>query len=207
MEAPERWQRTVARRSAEARATVPDLELSAEVELDEHAAPPTLAVLVRACALALREVPRANAAYRDGQFELYSRVNVGVVVAAPSTYTIPTVPDADLKSVAELEAALESLCARALAGRLGAPDLAGATFTLWYPGADGVASAVPLIVPPQAAALAVGTVRRIGAVRGGIIVPGSAMTITLACDHRILYGAQASRFLGRIKTLLQEGTP
>jgi pyruvate dehydrogenase E2 component (dihydrolipoamide acetyltransferase) len=206
VEQPDRAQRTIARRSAEARATIPDLELSAEVELVAAAPAPATTTLIRACARALREFPRANASYRDGQFELYSRVNIGVVLTAEDTYAIPTVLDADQKSMAQLEEELQGLAARARAGELSAPELAGATFTMWHAGGDGVASSVPLIVPPQAAALAVGAVREVPVVRQGAIEPGRAMTITLACDHRILYGALASRFLARIKTLLQERT-
>jgi pyruvate dehydrogenase E2 component (dihydrolipoamide acetyltransferase) len=207
IEQPDRVQRTIARRSAEARATIPDLELTAVVELPGDAADPTTAALVRACALALREFPRANASYRDGAFELYSRINIGVVIAAEDTYAIPTVLDADQKTVGELTDELGRLAARAVASELSAPELAGATFTLWHAGIDGVTSATPVIVPPQAAALAAGAGRELPIVRHGAVEPGRAMTLTLACDHRILYGTLATRFLGRIKTLIQEGTP
>jgi pyruvate dehydrogenase E2 component (dihydrolipoamide acetyltransferase) len=206
VEQPDRVQRTIARRSAEARATIPDVELTAEVELAAGVADPSTAALVRACALALREFPRVNGAYRDGAFELYSRVNIGVVIAAEDTYAIPTVLDADQKSVGALADELERMSARANSRELSAPELAGATFTLWHPGTDGVASASPVIVPSQAAALAAGAVREVPVVREGAVAPGRALTLTLACDHRILYGTLASRFLGRIKTLIQEGT-
>jgi pyruvate dehydrogenase E2 component (dihydrolipoyllysine-residue acetyltransferase) len=206
IEQPDRVQRTIARRSAESRATIPDVELTAEAQLPADSPDPTTAALVRACALALKDVPRANGSYRDGAFELYSRINIGVVITAEDTYAIPTVLDADQKSVGELNSELERLAARAVAGELSAPELAGATFTLWHPGSEGVASATPVIVPSQAAALAAGAVREVAVVRQGAAQPARAMTLTLACDHRILYGTLASRFLGRIKTLIQEGT-
>jgi pyruvate dehydrogenase E2 component (dihydrolipoamide acetyltransferase) len=206
IEAPDRAERTIARRSAEARATVPDLELSAEAAVGEPDAI-TTAAMVRACAHALHEVPRANGAYRDGQFELYSRVNVGVIVALPHTYVIPTIPDADQKSLAEITVELGALTARAQSGALSAPDISGATFTLWHPGVDGISQATPLIVPPQACALAAGAVREVPVVRDAAIVAGHAMTLTLACDHRILYGAGASEFLGWVKRMIEEGTP
>jgi pyruvate dehydrogenase E2 component (dihydrolipoamide acetyltransferase) len=197
---PDRSERAIARRSAEARATIPDLELSAEVDVEPSAG--STACLVRACALALREVPRANGAYRDGHFELYSRVNVGVVVASQESYVIPTVFDADRKSVSELSDDIAKLTERA--GELSPPELAGATFTLSNPGALGVASATPVVVPPQAAALAAGAIREIPVIREGALVAGHSMTLTLACDHRILYGAQAARFLTAVKTRLEE---
>ncbi len=200
---PDRATRTIARRSAESRATVPDYELSAEVTVSEPAAI-TTAALVRACARALRLEPRANAAYRDGLYELYSRINVGVVVAAGDTFAIPTIFDADERATDAIAGELERLGARAAAGELLAPEASGATFTLWHPGRDGVTQATPLVIPPQAAAVAAGAVRDVPVVRQGAIVPGHVMTITLACDHRILYGAHASGFLGQIRRVMEE---
>jgi pyruvate dehydrogenase E2 component (dihydrolipoamide acetyltransferase) len=210
IEEPTRAERTIARRVAESRATVPDLELSAEVDLGE--APERwrtaehellMAVLTRACALALRDTPRANGAYRDGRFELYSRVNIGVAVSTGDAQTFPTVFDADSKSVAELHAEIRTSARRAREGELTPPELAGATFTLLSGGADGVARVTPIITPPHAAAVGAGAVREAAVVRRGEIVAGRIMTVTLACDHRILYGAHAERFLSMVKELLE----
>jgi pyruvate dehydrogenase E2 component (dihydrolipoamide acetyltransferase) len=173
---PTAAERAVARRAAEARATVPDLELSI-------AAPPgpSTSALLSACAHALAAHPRANASYRDGRFELYSRVNVGVVVATEQTYTVPTIFDADRKSADQLAAELGELTAGARAGKLPSPAFTGATFTLWDAREHGIAAASIPVVPPQAAALAAGTT-----------------SLTLSCDHRILYGAPAAAFLQTI---------
>jgi pyruvate dehydrogenase E2 component (dihydrolipoamide acetyltransferase) len=73
-------------------------------------------------------------------------------------------------------------------------------------GPRAVARATPLVVAPQAAAVSTGAVREVALVRNAHIVAGRAITITLACDHRILYGTQAGRFLNRITTLIEEGT-
>ena len=202
---PDRGARTVARRSAESRATVPDVELSVEVTVADPTAI-TTGALVAAIACALRAVPRANGAYRDAHFERYSRINVGVIVATDDAYAIPTIFDADEKSPAEIDDELDRLTARTQAGELLAPEASGATFTLWHPGLDGVTQATPLVIPPQAAALAAGAVREAPLLRDAAIVPGHTMTITLACDHRILYGAHASRLLGQIKRVIEEGT-
>lgn len=173
---------------------MPHLELSVEIDMARCMAlqdASTEAILVRACALALREHPRANGSYRDGRFELYPRVNVGVVVAGEAAYLIPTVFDADLKPLAELKAELDELRAGALRGRLTSPSFSGATFTLWNAGALGLAGASIPVVAPQAAALAAGEIR------------GSLMHATLACDHRILYGAPAAAFLGAVRSRLE----
>ena len=199
---PSRAEQAVARRSAEARATVPDLELAVEVDASACAALAGESItpaVVRACALALREHPRANGAYRDGRFELYSRINIGVVLATDEELVTATVFDADTKGLAELTPEIAALEARA--GELTPPERSGTTFTVWRP--EGVTSASPIISPPHAAALCAGEVREAALARDGAIVPGHVMTLTLACDHRILYGARATRFLGRVRELLE----
>jgi pyruvate dehydrogenase E2 component (dihydrolipoamide acetyltransferase) len=210
---PARWQAAVARRSAETRAIVPDLDFAVEIDaepLTERARGlegGITTVLVRACALALRENPQANGAYRDGRFECYGRVNVGFVVATPEIYTMPTVFDADEKTREQIGCEVADLTERAVSGTLSPPDGSGATFTLSDMGPLGVTSSTPVIVPPQAAAVAAGVVREVPVVRNGAIVPGKAMTLTLATDHRVLYGAAAGAFLAAIKTRLEEASP
>lgn len=211
-EEPTRAQRTVARRAAESRATVPDLELTVEVDMlavlalqQAHSCSLT-AILIRACALALRQVPRANGAYRDGRFERYSRVNVGLVVPTADGLSIPVVFDADEKPLPEVAEEADRLVDRADSGSLTPPELSGATFTLSDVGAYGIASASPVIVPPHAAAVAAGAVRAAAMVRDGAIVPGHTMTVTLACDHRILFGQEAYRFLAAIGERLEQAS-
>jgi pyruvate dehydrogenase E2 component (dihydrolipoamide acetyltransferase) len=206
IEDPSPAQRTIARRSAESRATVPDLELSADVdmaaavELRAETGYAGTALLVRACALALRETPRANGAYRDGRFELYSRVNIGVTLGTADAYAVPAVLDADQKSLAELSAELDDLAVRASAGELTPPELSGATFTLTDLGAYEIARA------PQAAGLAAGAVRELPVVRDGALTTGPVLSLTLVADHRILYGSPAAAFLARIKSLLERAS-
>lgn len=197
-------QRTIARRTAEARATVPDLEMHAEVEMTRclERGGSITAMLVRAAALALREVPRANGAYRDGRFESYSRVNVGVVVATDDAYVVPTVFDADQKTLATLSDEIEELTARAREGGLSSPAFSGATFTVSNVGEHGVADS-SIVVHSQAAALAAGAIREAPVVRDGAVQPGRVMRVTLACDHRILYGREAARFLLAVTSALE----
>jgi len=206
---PTRSERTVARRSAESRATVPTVELEVEVQMDHALAVAARAgsvmttVLVRACALALAEHPRANGAYRDGRFERYGRVNIGLVLAGESGYTIATVFDAERKPLPELGVELTDLTSRSARGELSAPELGGATFTFWDAGQLGLSRASALVVPPQAAALTAGAVRPTTAMPDGVIVPANMTTLSLACDHRIMYGALAASFLTDIKTRLE----
>jgi pyruvate dehydrogenase E2 component (dihydrolipoamide acetyltransferase) len=211
-----RVQTTVARRMAESRATVPDIELRREVDMSEATAlrsrlgeisdpPPSLNdFVVRAAALALREFPSVNGAYRDSRLETYSRVNVGIAVAAPDALLVATIHDADTKSLAEIGRAARALASRARDGSITPPELSGATFTVSNLGMYGVDSFSAVINEPQAAILAVGTVRPRPIVDDtGTVVARPTALLTLACDHRILYGADGARFLGRVRELLE----
>lgn len=209
---PSRAERSIARRTAEVRATVPDLELSAEVDAGALLAVTAggcspAAVLVRACAHALRAHPRANAAYRDGRYELYSRVNVAVTVATDDGWLSPTLLDADTRSLPALDAELTGLVARAVAGELTPPELAGATFTVSDLGPWRVSRPSAFVAAPQAAALAAGAVQAVPVICDGAVVPGHRMTLTLACDSRILFGVHAARFLGAVADALEDGAP
>jgi pyruvate dehydrogenase E2 component (dihydrolipoamide acetyltransferase) len=208
---PDRLAGAIARRAAEIRATVPDLELAIDVDagaalaLARAGGYSLTAILVHAAATALRELPWANAAYRDGHFERYGRVNVGVVVTTEDALVIPAVLDADTKSLPELTSELETLAARARSGELTPPEQAGTTFTLSDFTALAAHRITPMITAPQAAALTAGAVRRVPVVAADdAVVAGDVMTLTLACDHRILFGERAARLLGRIAELVRE---
>jgi len=212
-----RLQQTVARRMAESRATVPtfevavDADMTACVELRERLRaiadplPSYNDMVVKACAQALREHPRANGAYRDGAFELYERVNVGVAVAADDALVVPTVFDADRHSLGEIARETRRLAAAVRDGSITAPELGGGTFTVSNLGMLGVDRFSAVVNVPQAAILAVGALALRPAVSAdGALVARQLMTLTLAADHRILYGADAARFLGRVRELLEQ---
>jgi pyruvate dehydrogenase E2 component (dihydrolipoamide acetyltransferase) len=207
IEEPGRAGRAIARRSAEIRATVPDLELTVDADADalvgraEAEGTGTGALLVAACAQALREFPRVNGAYRDGHYELYSRVNVGLMIRTQDAQTTATLLDADTKSPAELDEEMARLTARARSGELTPPEQAGATFTFDDLGAYGVHRAAGLVIPSQAAVLTAGAIRAVPVVRDGGVTAGHQVTLTLTSDHRIVFGALAAAFLGRVAEL------
>jgi pyruvate dehydrogenase E2 component (dihydrolipoamide acetyltransferase) len=212
-------QQTVARRMAESKATAPHFYLTSEIDMSRaveargrmkaagaegDVVPSFNDMVIKACALALREFPRANGAYRDGRVEEYSRVNVGVAVAAQDALVVPTVFDADRKGLREIATEARALAARVREGTITPPELSGGTFTVSNLGMFGVSSFSAVINPPQAAILAVGSIDEVPVVRDGEIVPGRRMSATLACDHRILYGADGAKLLKRIRDLLEE---
>jgi pyruvate dehydrogenase E2 component (dihydrolipoyllysine-residue acetyltransferase) len=218
-EEPSKLQSTVARRMAESKATAPHFYLRATVDMSRlvearaqikagaaegEVVPSFNDMIVKACALALREHPRANGAYRDGRFELYSRVNVGIAVAARDALVVPTVFDADRKGLRQIASDSRALAQRVRDGEITPPELSGATFTVSNLGMYGIDSFSAVINPPQAAILAVGAIEEKPVVRGGEISTAHLMTVDLACDHRILYGAAGAEFLARITELLEE---
>jgi pyruvate dehydrogenase E2 component (dihydrolipoamide acetyltransferase) len=209
VEEPDRAARAIARRSAEIRATVPDLELSVDVdaagllEVAQRQGCSTTAVLISACATALREFPHANAAYRDGRYELYSRINVALTIHTAGSQVAATVLDADARSLPELDRELVRLRDRARTGGLTPPEQAGATFTLSDLGEYGIHRGAALVVPPQAGAFTAGAIRALPVLRGGVVVPGHELTLTLTCDHRILFGARAAALLARVAELVE----
>jgi pyruvate dehydrogenase E2 component (dihydrolipoamide acetyltransferase) len=160
-------------------------------------------LIVKAAALALRAHPLANGSYRDGRFELHSRVNVGFAVAADHALIVPTIFDADQKSLGTIAAETRRLAERVRTGEIGPAELAGATFTVSNLGMYGMTAITPVVNPPQAAILGVGTTREVLARVEGEIVDQRLMTLTLSCDHRILYGADAAQFLSAIRELLE----
>ena len=213
-----RMQKTVSRRMAESKATAPDFQLHAEIDMSAavelrsrlkemvEKAPSYNDMVVKACANALREYPRVNAAYRDGHFELYSRVNIGVAVAAQDTLVVPTIFDADKKSLGEISRVAREAIAKVRDGKITPPELSGGTFTVSNLGMFGIDSFSAVINPPQAAILAVGSLKKRAVVdeESGRIVARDTMNVTMVCDHRILYGADGAEFLARVRELLEK---
>lgn len=214
-----RAQRLIAQRMAQSKATIPDFALRVKVdmqklvvlreELKQSSSPdapvPSLNdFIIKASALSLREHPHANGSFKDGEFELHERVNVGVAVAAPGVLIVATVFDADRKSAAEIAQQTRMLATKVREGTITPADVSGGTFTVSNLGMFGVHDFQAIVNPPQAAILAVGQVEQEPVAKAGVIVVRHMARLSLTCDHRILYGADAAAFLARIKQLLEE---
>jgi pyruvate dehydrogenase E2 component (dihydrolipoamide acetyltransferase) len=218
LQVPTRVQALIARRMTQAQATIPHFEVQTEVVMDEvlrlraqlhepaeegSPVPSINDIVVKACALALRGHPRVNASFDDGDFLLHSRVNIGVAVATEESLVVPTVFDADSKSLGTIAAETRELAARVRDSKITPSELSGGTFTVSNLGMYGMTAISPVINPPQAAILGVGAIRGTLARVAGEIVDRNMMSLTLSCDHRILYGADASVFLAEVKDLLE----
>jgi pyruvate dehydrogenase E2 component (dihydrolipoamide acetyltransferase) len=211
-----RLQQTVTRRMAESKATAPDFQLVAEVEMSAAVelrkrlkevadpAPSVNDMVVKAVAVALRDHRRVNGAYRDGKFELYSRVNVGIAVAGQDALVVPTIFDADQKSLGQIAKDARELIGKVREGQITPPEVSGGTFTVSNLGMYGIDNFSAIINPPQAALLTVGALKKraVPDERGRVAVR-DMMNLTLVCDHRILYGADGAEFLARVRELLE----
>ncbi len=213
---PTRTQALIARRMASAKATIPEFQVTVEVDADpalelreqlRNTASPLPSVndlIVKACALALRAHPNVNSAYVDGRFERYSRINIGVAVASEGSLVVPTVFDVDRRSLIEIATQTRRLATQVRDGSIAPADLSGGTFTVSNLGMLGVARFTAVINPPQAAILAVGAASPRAVARpDGSIVVRRIMEMTLSADHRIVYGADAAEFLQTVRKRLE----
>jgi pyruvate dehydrogenase E2 component (dihydrolipoamide acetyltransferase) len=200
----------------QAKATAPDFVVETEatmtrvVALRERlrsSAGPTPSyndVIVMAAARALRDHPRANGSFADGRFELHGRVNVGIAVAADDALLVPTIFDADRRSLGDIARESRRLIDAVRSGTITPAELGGGTFTVSNLGMYGMTAITPVLNPPQAAILGVGAMRDELALVDGEVASHPAMTLRLTCDHRILYGADAALFLSAIRESLEE---
>ena len=203
---------------SDAKSTIPHFQVQTEVVMDRavalrselkelaaegEPAPSVNDLIVKACAAALRLHPQANGSYAGDTFTLHDHVNVGVAVASEGALVVPTVFDADTKSVGQIARETRALAGRVRSGEITPAELEGGTFTVSNLGMYGMTAITPVINPPQAAILGAGAIREVLARQDGEITDRSLLTLTLSCDHRILYGADASLFLAEIKALLE----
>ena len=216
--------RITAQRMAEAKRSAPHFYLEVECAVDrllalraeaaaasDAASPagdagvPTVNdVVVRAAALALREVPLANSAWTGDAVRVYDRVDLAVAVQTPAGLVTPVVREADTRPLVEIGAELRRLAADARAGRLQPADYQGGTCTLSNLGMYGVSSLYAILNPPQSCILGVGAITERPVVRDGAVTIGSMMKVTLSADHRAIDGATGAELLRALKALLED---
>jgi pyruvate dehydrogenase E2 component (dihydrolipoamide acetyltransferase) len=210
-------QRKIAERMTESRAQIPEFTLEAEIdmealaelrselrELGREPLPSFNDLIVKAVAVSLRKHPAVNSAWADGRIRRNERVNVGIAVATEDALYVPTLFDADGLSIFEIARQAKEQIEKVVAGTISPSELTGGTFTVSNLGMFGVRRFNAVIYPPQAAILAVGEVSRRPVVDAtGTIVARHQVDVSLSCDHRVVYGAEAARFLQTLKNLLE----
>jgi len=209
--------KVIARRLVESKQTVPhfyleaDLDVEALVALREQvnlgSTPETKIsvndMLLRACALALRAVPEANASWIDGQVVQYDRADVSVAVSIEDGLLTPVLRDADRLSLGAVAKATKELVAKARARKLTPEEMTGGTFSLSNLGMFQIDRFAAVINPPESMILAVGAVRDVPVVKGGAVVPGKRCAVTLSCDHRVVDGALGAKWLLALRGLVE----
>jgi pyruvate dehydrogenase E2 component (dihydrolipoamide acetyltransferase) len=161
-------------------------------------------LVLKAVAGALRKHPECNAWWQDGTIRRFHTVHLGVAVAVDDGLITPVVRHAERKGVADIATEVRELAGRAREKRLKPDEYTGATFSVSNLGMFGIREFTAIINPPEAGILAVGGIEEVPVVEGGEVVVRSRMTITMSCDHRVIDGAQGSRFLQTLKAMLEE---
>ena len=159
--------------------------------------------LVRAVALALKEVPGINASWGDDAVQRHAVVDVSVAVATPGGLVTPIVRDADAKSLRTISAEIRSLVERARAGPLKAHEIQGGSFTISNLGMAGIREFSAIVNPPQSCILAVGASEQRAVVRDGALAIATLMTCTLSADHRLVDGVLGAEFLAALRRLVE----
>ncbi len=212
-----RIRKTIARRMSESFQQAPHIYISMSIEMTkalqlreqinaEVEQPQQVSIndlIIKATALALRKFPMLNAAYAGEQVRIYKRIDINNAIATETGLISPFVPDADHKPLGEIASMMKDLAKRAREGGLTPEEFQGGTFTISNLGMYGVENFQAVINPPQAAILAIGTVKKEPIFQDGQFKPVDTMLVTAAADHRVTDGAEVSRFLQEFKRLLE----
>jgi pyruvate dehydrogenase E2 component (dihydrolipoamide acetyltransferase) len=208
--------RAIARRLTESKQNVPHFYLSVDCKMDallalraqaNHGGTVKLSVndfIVRAAALALREVPEVNVSWHEDAIEYHAGADISVAVATDGGLVTPIVRDADVKSLSAIAGEIVELAGRAKINRLKPEEFTGGSLTVSNLGMYGISQFAAIINPPQAAILAVGAAERRPVVaENGDLVAATVMTVTLSADHRAVDGAVGARWLAAFRTLIE----
>jgi pyruvate dehydrogenase E2 component (dihydrolipoamide acetyltransferase) len=209
--------RVIARRLAEAKQTIPHFYLSVDCEIDAllgirkelNAKSDRYRIsvndfVIRAAALALRQVPAANASWSDEGIIRWDTVDIAVAVALDDGLITPIVKQADRKGLAAIAGETKDLAVRARAGKLKIEEFQGGTFSISNLGMYGVREFAAVINPPHGGILAVGAGEQRPVVKSGALDVATMMTCTLSCDHRVVDGAVGAQFLAAFKKLVED---
>lgn len=209
--------RSIGRRLVESKQQAPhfyvsvDVDLDALLELRRHwkrdqgeQAPTVNDCIVRATALALREIPALNAALEGEAIREYAHANIGIAVSLRGGLVVPVIREADRLDLTGIARASRELAERARNNRLTPDDYRGGTFTVSNLGMLGARQFVAILNPPQAGILALGEAAPRAIVRDGEICAVTQLTATLSADHRVVDGAAAAQFLTSVRTRLQQ---
>jgi len=207
--------KVIAKRLGESKFTAPHYYLNVEFDMENAIAfrkqfnsIPDIKIsyndmIVKACALALRQHPQVNSRWFDDKMQLNNHVHIGVAVAVPDGLVVPVVRFANEQSLPQIGAAVKDYASRSRSKKLTPQEMEGSTFTISNLGMFGIESFTSIINQPNSAILSVGAIVEKPVVREGQLVVGNTMKLTLACDHRTVDGATGSLFLQTLKGYIE----
>jgi pyruvate dehydrogenase E2 component (dihydrolipoamide acetyltransferase) len=208
--------KTIAKRLAESKFTAPHFYLTMRIDMDEmmkaresinEVAPMKVSfndLIIKACAVALKKHPQVNAAWMGDHIRYNEHVHIGVAVAVPDGLLVPVVRFADTKRLSEISSEVKDFVLRANDKKLQPADWEGNTFTVSNLGMFGIEEFTAIINTPDSCIMAIGGIDEVPVVKGGQIVPGNVMRVTLSCDHRTVDGASGAKFLQTFKQLMEK---
>jgi len=208
--------KTIAKRLAESKFTAPHFYLTMRIDMDEmmkardsinEVAPMKVSfndLIIKACAVALKKHPQVNSAWMGDHIRYNEHVHIGVAVAVPDGLLVPVVRFADTKRLSEISSEVKAFVLRANDKKLQPKDWEGNTFTVSNLGMFGIEEFTAIINTPDSCIMAIGGIDQVPVVRGGQIVPGHVMCVTLSCDHRTVDGASGAKFLQTFKQLMEK---
>ena len=161
-------------------------------------------MVVKACALALKQYPALNASFAEDSIDYFEAINISIAVATDNGLLAPAVTDVDKKSLGVLAAESRELIERTRSGKATPDELQRGTFTVSNLGMYDVESFVAIINPPQAAIVAIGSAAETPVVKDGQVVIAPIMKATISADHRISDGVVGAQYLQAVRTLLEE---
>ena len=208
----------VAKQMTAAKREVPHFYVTAEIDMSDAArlraalatsdtVPERITythLIIRALALTLPRHPRVNASWSDGAIIYHDDINIGVAVAVDDGLVAPVLRGCQHLSLRQIARAATELASKAQAGRFGGDELTGGTFTVSNMGMLDIEEFSAVIIPPQAAILAVGAIKDRAVVRDGHLAVAKTMRATVSVDHRVLNGVEAGRFLEDLKGVLEK---
>jgi pyruvate dehydrogenase E2 component (dihydrolipoyllysine-residue acetyltransferase) len=207
--------KVIAKRLGESKFTAPHYYLNVEFDMDNAIAfrqqfnsiPDTKIsyndMIVKACALALRQHPQVNSQWFDDRMRLNNHVHIGVAVAVEDGLVVPVVRFANEQSLPQIGAAVKDYAVRSRNKKLTPQEMEGSTFTISNLGMFGIESFTSIINQPNSAILSVGAIVEKPVVKDGKIVVGNTMKLSMACDHRTVDGATGSLFLQTLKGYIE----
>jgi pyruvate dehydrogenase E2 component (dihydrolipoamide acetyltransferase) len=209
--------KTIARRLSDSLFTAPHFYVTMEIVMDKAMAlrpqlnevsPAKISfndMVIKACAVALKQHPAVNSAWLGDKIRRYNYVNIGVAVAVDEGLLVPVIRDADKKTLSTISSEVKDLAGKAKDKKLQPKDWEGNTFSISNLGMFGVDEFTAIINPPDSCILAIGGIKKVAAFKeDGTVYPTNIMKVTISADHRVVDGALAAAFLNTVKKLLEE---